>query len=79
MLARWELDFSKCWLSGNKPATSVQHKSKFEALHRYRCRLHMSEKFSSGTKIPNNPKQTNKNICVEIKKKIFENGSIFCS
>ena len=31
--------------------------SKFEALHRYWWRLHMSKKFSSGTK---NPKQNNK-------------------
>ena len=38
-------------------AMSVEHRSKFAALHWQWWRLHMSEKFSSGTE---NPKQTNK-------------------
>ena len=38
-------------------AMSAEHRSKFEALHRQWWPLHMSEKFSSGTR---NPKQTNK-------------------
>ena len=36
-------------------AMSDEHRSKFAALHRQWWRLHMSEKFSSGTI---NPKQT---------------------
>ena len=36
----------------------AEHRSKFAALHRQCWRLHMSEKFSSGTKKPN---QRNKN------------------
>ena len=36
-------------------AMSAEHRSKFAALHRQWWRLHMSYKFSSGTK---NPKQT---------------------
>ena len=38
-------------------AMNAEHRSKFAALHRQWWRLHMSEKFSSGTKTP---KQTNK-------------------
>ena len=40
-------------------AMSADHRSKFAALHRQWCRLHMSEKFSSGTI---NSKETNKQI-----------------
>ena len=40
-------------------AISAEHWSKYAALHRQWSRLHMSEKFMSGTK---NPKQTNKPI-----------------
>ena len=38
---------------------SAEHKSKFTALHRQWWRLHMSEKFLSGTK---NPKQTHTSL-----------------
>ena len=38
-------------------AMSAEHRSKFAALHRQWWRLHMSEKFSSGTKTPNQTKQ----------------------
>ena len=38
-------------------AMNAEPKSKFTALHRQSWRLHMSEKFASGTKTP---KQTNK-------------------
>ena len=37
-------------------AMSAEHRSKFASLHRQGWRLHMSEKFSSGTI---NPKQKN--------------------
>ena len=40
-------------------AMSAEHRSKFAALHWQWWHLHMSEKFSSGTK---NPKQTNKSL-----------------
>ena len=44
-------------------AMSAEHRSKFAALHRQWWRLHMSEKFSSGTI---NSKQPNKKlICLE--------------
>ena len=48
---------------------SAEHRSKFLALHRQWWRLHMSKKFSSGTK---NPKQTNKKQCFTKISKISE-------
>ena len=46
-------------------AMTTEHRSKFAALHRQWWRLHMSEKFSSGTK---NPKQKNTFIYLLIMK-----------
>ena len=45
-------------------AISAEHKSKFAALHRYWERLHMTEKFSSGTINPKQTKQTNKCVAM---------------
>ena len=44
-------------------AMSAEHRSKFAVLHRYWWRLHMGEKFSSGTinPIQKNPKNNNNN------------------
>ena len=42
-------------------AISAQHRSKFVALHGQWWRLHMSEKFSSGTE---KPKQTNQSTII---------------
>ena len=44
---------------------SAEHKSKFAALRRQWWRLHMSEKFSSGTKKPN--EKTNKSYIIIVK------------
>ena len=52
--------YSRCGTLKNphcSMAMSVEQRSKFAALHRQLWRLHMSEKFSSGTKKTN--KQTN--------------------
>ena len=45
-------------------AISAEHRSKFAALHRQWCRLHMYEKFSSGT--TNNIRPTNQSYVIEI-------------
>ena len=46
-------------------AMSAEHRSKFAALHRQLWRLHVSEKFSSGSI---HSKQTNKKLKLNIKK-----------
>ena len=56
--------YSRCGTLKNphcSMAISVEQRSKFAALHRQLWRLHMSEKFSSGTK---KTKQTNKHSTV---------------
>ena len=45
-------------------AMSAEHRSKFAALHRQWWRLHMSEKFSSGTI---NSKQTNNHYVISVR------------
>ena len=51
-------------------AISAEYRSKFAAIHRLWWRLHMNEKFSSGTF---NPKQTNKQSIRECVSVLYKN------
>ena len=58
-------------------AMSAEHRSQFAALHRPWYRLHMSEKFSSGTKNHPPPQKKLHTLCVfsvHITYWIYQNG-----